>query len=32
VSRIAVLAAELVDLNVDVIVVTGFQARRRCPP
>jgi hypothetical protein len=24
VSRIAVLAAELVDLNVDVIVVTGF--------
>jgi hypothetical protein len=31
VSRIAVLAAELVDLNVDVIVVTGFQARKKVP-
>src|SRR5678816_222839 len=31
VARIALLAAELVDLNVDVIVVTGFQTGKKMP-
>ena len=30
-SRITVLAAKLIDLNVDVIVVTGFQASKKMP-